>query len=216
MLIQQWRRRTASIGATTQQREDAISDIFAFNLRQVSRWLVDWGKGKDSKTRDKLYEVVNAMWVLECAYVVSAIWRWNVDRVHGDGNKARTIAEAVAGCKRAIREAFVRYIMQLYPLDSHSKQGIDIAMQFRSGGKARWTQKWKQNGEALSKWVSSTGDREEIQDRAAVAACGSNGLHTADIQTSMTALGPPGNTNNVAEFVGLHRLLARAAEEKWT
>lgn len=94
-------------GGPSQNNDDTVKDIFTFSLTLAPRWLVEWGADKDPAVQDQLHHVANGMWKMGCATTITAIWRWNVDRVHHDGTKTRTLPEAVQGCKKAIREAYI-------------------------------------------------------------------------------------------------------------
>lgn len=173
------------------------------------------GADKDTEIRDSLYTVVNERWALGCAITITAILRWNVDRLREDEQVARTIGEAVEGFRKTIGEALIRYRMALFPHTSASKHKMDVASHWRTV-------------RVLIAPAKTTGPiRVVFFDGGSRGNPGPGGsgsvwvkhyrstMINTPVRAAATALGRPTTTNNVAEFVGLHWLLTRAAEMGW-
>jgi hypothetical protein len=74
------------------------------------------GDARESGAMGDQQQTVSEMWVVGVAVTISAILRWNVDRVHEEDRNQTGLAEAVAKTGGAVREAYMRYNMGLLPL----------------------------------------------------------------------------------------------------
>lgn len=92
------------------------------------------------------------------AHVVTAIWRWNVDRVHGEPSSEQTSTQAGWGCRRAVKEAFVRYRVTLYPQTAQSKHETEIARKISMRWEREEDKRWKHSRADQSRWVSLEGE----------------------------------------------------------
>lgn len=129
------------------------------------------------------------------------------------------MAEALQRSRAAVGEAFRRYRRTLYPLTLASKPRLAIASQIVT--------RWESIGitERLSELTGPTrlgffdgGSRGNLGpgDSGSVWVEFEGSTTPArPVWAAATVLGRPTTTNNVAEFVELHRLLTRAVEKHW-
>ncbi|KAF1777803.1 hypothetical protein GQ600_2855 [Phytophthora cactorum] len=111
-----------------------INDIFSLTLTKPPTWLTEWGRDKEDEYWDYIHQVAAELWILGCAAVITAIWRWKVTKVHSNGYKPLTEAAMLQNTKGQLLEAYRRYQLGLLPLTAVSRRKIDIAEQVRT----RW------------------------------------------------------------------------------
>jgi len=85
---------------------------------------------------EHLHKTADEMWSVGVAVIVTAIWRWNVDRCHPDGRKEQKVEEAVQRAGGAIVEAYNRYSLGLLPYTTGKVTRIRLAEAIDS-----WTRK---------------------------------------------------------------------------
>jgi len=73
---------------------------------------------------DNIHTTADEMWAVGVAVTLTAIWRRNVDRVHPDGRRTKTLAEAIAAAGVSTHEAYARYRRGLWPLTPHRPRFI--------------------------------------------------------------------------------------------
>ncbi|KAF1795444.1 hypothetical protein GQ600_18572 [Phytophthora cactorum] len=83
-MIQDWQSGNEQHGRNSDR---LLGDIFGLRLRQTPDWLVVWAKDRPTDLWDRLHAVGQDLWRLGCVTIFTAIWRWNVEQVHGDNAK---------------------------------------------------------------------------------------------------------------------------------
>jgi ribonuclease HI len=180
---------------------------------------VQWGQQEQPEPWEDVQRTVMELWVVDVAVTITAIWTWNVDRVHAEEGKESTLQEALASLGGAVREAYERYRLNLSPVTRNTIARIQVAAAIRKH------------------WVRNEGptDEGEQEREPRIGFCdgGSRGnpgpggsgsvvvqlhLRTATwhpIWAAATVLGHARTPNNIAEFAGLHRILEHAAVRGW-
>ncbi|KAG2986101.1 hypothetical protein PC119_g20014 [Phytophthora cactorum] len=99
-MIQDWQSGNEQHGRNSDR---LLGDIFGLRLRQTPDWLVVWAKDRPTDLWDRLHAVGQDLWRLGCVTIFTAIWRWNVEQVHGD-NAKRTYQAAQVGLRKELLE----------------------------------------------------------------------------------------------------------------
>ncbi|KAG3048627.1 hypothetical protein PC121_g19372 [Phytophthora cactorum] len=99
-IIQDWQSGNEQHGRNSDR---LLGDIFGLRLRQTPDWLVVWAKDRPTDLWDRLHAVGQDLWRLGCVTIFTAIWRWNVEQVHGD-NAKRTYQAAQVGLRKELLE----------------------------------------------------------------------------------------------------------------
>jgi hypothetical protein len=167
-----------------------------------------------------IHKAATDMWRLGAAVLLTAIWRWNVDRLHPEGRRARTLAEAVTGAMSGVKEAYARHKMGKFPLTAMSHTALRIV--------GKIIRHWAEEQNEPTQVSKSTAmQRIDFFDGGSRGNPGPGGSGSVFVEKSattsagtivwaaVTALGCPNMNNNVAEFVGLHRLLQYASRRGW-
>lgn len=199
---------------------EIVNSIFQLRMKCLPTWLVQWGAKTQIEPWDVIGEVANAMWAIGCAVIVTGIWRWNVDRVHQEEGPRRTLSDAVSSVKRAVLEAYRRYRLSFFPLTPVTKPKIEVAdfiLQRWSGDMIR---ERHGVGDAIERVGffdgGSRGNPGPGGSGSVIVALEPMTRAARPLWAAATALGRPTTTNNIAEFIGLQRLLGVAVEKKWT
>ncbi|KAE9127053.1 hypothetical protein PF010_g1549 [Phytophthora fragariae] len=214
-----WEGAKCTSWETKDTQEEAIKKFFGFKLQKMPGWLTTWGVEQEVEPWDQVTEVACSMWALGCAVTLTALWRWNVDRLHPEGKKAAAIADQLRRYQTSVVEAFERFRLGLYPLTTASYIKIWAAGEILK----HWRRKDfiavpEKRNDVVRVGVFDGGSRGNpgaggsgsiiVEDRGAEVS-------PAVLWAAATALGSRATTNNVAEFTGLHRLLARAIKMEW-
>jgi ribonuclease HI len=180
---------------------------------------VEWGRKQENLHWEDLQKTADEMWAVGVAVMLTAIWRRNVDRLHPEGHKEKGIRKAVMVGGAAVNEAYRRYRLGLLPWTVAKASSLRVA-----GAIAEQCQ--------LMDEVAEEANREQhtrvgFFDGGSRGNPGPGGSGSVFVQlidgktratptwVAVTALSNRAMTNNVAEFVGLHRLLAHAAVKGW-
>jgi hypothetical protein len=200
-------------------RGSATEAIFGFRLKSMPHWLVEWGRKQENLHWEDLQKTADEMWAVGVAVMLTAIWRRNVNRLHPEGHKEKGIREAVMVGGAAVNEAYRRYRLGLLPWTVAKAARLRVA-----GAIAEQC--------LLMEEVAEEADRDHLTrvgffDGGSRGNPGPGGSGSVFVQltdgntratstwVAVTALSNRAMTNNVAEFVGLHRLLAHAAVKGW-
>jgi ribonuclease HI len=204
-----------------ESRAALMRDILGLKMTLLPEWLVEWGQQEQHELWEEIHAVAREMWRLGIAAVLTAIWRRNVDRRHPDGRRLRSLEEEIATCMAGVAENYVRYRQGKLPVTADSW----IALRTADAVRKKWGAQTIETGIAGAKRLSERIGFFDGGSRGNPGPGGSGSVFVErDTETeevkiiwaAATALGCPTMTNNVAEFVGLHRLLAYAAEKGWT
>ncbi|KAL3662126.1 hypothetical protein V7S43_012927 [Phytophthora oleae] len=183
--------------------------------------LIEWARDKDANVWGCLREAINTLWAIGCAVVVTSLWRWNIDAVHPQFLSPRTVEGVIAGTRKGIEEAYRRFLVGLFPLNGASYAQLVVTdMVVRNV---------EQNGERKNMNIvhdgvprvcffdgGSRGNPGPGGSGSVIVEYDEESGRTATVWVAATALRQASTTNNVAEFVGLHRALARVLEKNWT
>jgi ribonuclease HI len=196
-----------------------IQEIFGCQLEHMPAWIVNWAQQARFEPWEDVQKVVTELWAIGVAVTITALWRMNVDRVHEDGDRATSMQEALLKWGSAVREAYARYKLRLYPVTQSSVSRIQVAELIGNH--------WAADEGRLADKVMGGPMRIGFFDGGSRGNPGPGGSGSVVVQrngpsevwrpvwAAATALGHAKTTNNVAEFVGLHRLLLQAATQGW-
>jgi ribonuclease HI len=219
--LRRWGRETGTGPDAAASRRAAMNDVLGFRLPVLPAWLARWGQQEYIHDWSAMHKVVRDLWKLGIAVVLTAIWRRNIDRGYPDGRRTRTLAESISGAMDGVAESYERYRLGRLPLTSATLIPIQTTEQLLRHW--RHIQPQMEDGRH---WLQPV--RIGFFDGGSRGNPGPGGSGSVIIQkeavsggltvawAAATALSCPTMTNNVAEFVGLHRLLAHVAEKGWT
>ncbi|KAE9079743.1 hypothetical protein PF001_g4595 [Phytophthora fragariae] len=188
-------------------------------MSELPAWLTEWGTNQDIEPWENVCEIASAMWALGAITTISVLWRLNVDRRYPEGKKQYTPHEQLRRYRGAITEAYERFRLMLYPLTRKSHSKILVA--------ERVIDQWKQEAQVAARSIGEQVVRLGFFDGGSRGNPGPGGSGSIFVElrwagedphvvwAAATALARKTTTNNVAEFVGLHRLLKRAVECGW-
>jgi ribonuclease HI len=196
-----------------------IQEIFGCQVEYMPAWIVNWAQNAQFEPWEDVQKVVTELWAIGVAVTITAIWRLNVDRVHEDGDRVTSLQEALSKWGSMVREAYERYKLRMYPVTQSSYSRIQVAEVIRN--------RWAADEGRLEDAGVGGPLRIGFFDGGSRGNPGPGGSGSVVVQrngpseewrpmwAAATALGQANTTNNVAEFVGLHRLLLQAATQGW-
>jgi hypothetical protein len=141
MVRRRWSGDADTEGAAPTEA-DEIREVFSLSVNKTPRWLRRWRRDQQGVLDDVVRIVLEDVWTLCCATTITAVWRWNVDRIHQAERWRPTLEGATAVLTRQVSEAMARYRLGLYPLTAQSHGNILVA-------------------EALSRWWNRDLDDEQ-------------------------------------------------------
>ncbi|KAG1706307.1 hypothetical protein DVH05_001455 [Phytophthora capsici] len=199
---------------------ESMQDIFALTLSKLPQWLIDWGNAQKEDRWNELHEVAAAVWTMGCATMITALWRWKVSESYPDGNARPTETNELQRTRVRLQECLLRYRVGLFPLTDQTHKKLLVVDRIR--------RQWAESR-------PSEGCREGMEGRILLGffdggsrgnpGPGGSGSVLVEwkrdeerykvVWAAATSLNNQNMTNNVAEFVGLQRLLAEATARKW-
>jgi len=139
MVRRQWGGEERWPKGAAKTEEEVMREIFSFSIRDMPQWTAPWRQAHPEVTGETMREVLAAMWTLCCAETTTAIWRWNVNRVHQEEHLKATREAAIEALRRGVSEAMTRYRSSLYPLTQRSHGRIQVAEEV--------SRRWRQDRE---------------------------------------------------------------------
>jgi ribonuclease HI len=218
-----WTELRERWGMTDQEeagnQERGIAESFGFRLDRMPQWLVEWGRGTELTQWEDLQHPADAMWAVGVAVMLTAIWRRNADQVHPEEREERGLVEAVKEAGAAVSEAYARYRMGLLPWTKDTAVRLQIAdviarqcKQMDASAKESSRDRCVRVGFFDG---GSRGNHGPGGSGSVVVQLAEDQTTAKPIWAAVTVLGSREMTNNVAEFVGLRRMLAYAAVKGW-
>jgi ribonuclease HI len=199
--------------------DGGVEEVFGFRLKNMPQWLVEWGQQQKMKQWEVLQKTADEMWAVGVAVMLTAIWRRNVDRLHPDDRKERGIAEAVRAGGAAVNEAYRRYKLGLLPWTIATAPKLRVAEAIADKcrrAEAGGGQDAEEQGTRIGYFDGgSRGNPGPGGSGSVIVQVDDGQISPTSIWVAVTALGSRAMTKNVAEFVGLHRLLEHAAVKGW-
>ncbi|KAG1692212.1 hypothetical protein DVH05_025642 [Phytophthora capsici] len=198
---------------------DDMEHVFSFKLKHLPDWLSIWGEENNIDDWETLEAVASAMWNIGSAVTLTAIWRWQVDRLYGRAGTDLTPQAQVSKLRKQITEALERFRLKFLPVTQSTIRSLTIA-------------------EFIMRRLNNPKHHHRVfgeMDRVRIGffdggsrgnpGAGGSGSVMVEVEPShhdftlrwaaATALGRKDTTNNVAEFIGLNRLLQKAVEQDW-
>jgi ribonuclease HI len=203
--------------ATAAEKADEMKEVFGYRLTSLPEWLVCWGTEEKVEPWGDLHKTDEEMWVVGVAVTLSMIWRRNVDQVHEEAGASHRLKDAAAQTRGAVREAFLRYRMGLLPVTTATITRLRVAVCKHWVGEER-----PALGPTREKVIrigffdgGSRSNPGPGGSGSVVVQLNNEGHGCRPIWAAATVSGHCSTTNNVAEFVGLQRLLQHAVEQGW-
>ncbi|GMF26118.1 unnamed protein product [Phytophthora fragariaefolia] len=168
-----------------QERARVVPDIFGFKMRLIPVWLTRWGRHRKFEKWDLLTE---------------------------------TVREASTGAHNGVLEAMTRYRMGLFPLTAETEPKLRVTdfilKMWRLGSMDRRCCNGSNTlttGSAVGFFDGgSRGNPGPGGSGSVIVDVGAEAASARPRWAATTALGKSTTTNNEAEFIGLHRVLAHA------
>ncbi|KAG1704887.1 hypothetical protein DVH05_004915 [Phytophthora capsici] len=175
-----------------------MEQFFSLTLTKLPEWLSEWGERADGVHWEVMDAVAADLWTLGCVVTMTAIWRWNVNRKYPEAGMAMTITD--------------------YPLTSDSSPKLAIVTKIinrmrDTGGKDTWVHEGVSRVDFFD--GGSRGNPGPGGSGSVIVEVTQHDEQNRVVWAAATSLAKKTTTNNLAEFIGLHRLLQRATELGW-
>ncbi|KAG1706346.1 hypothetical protein DVH05_001493 [Phytophthora capsici] len=155
-----------------------------------------------------------------CAATITAIWRWKVAEVHPDGIDSGQLEDAVNRLKASLQDTILRYKLGLFPLTLRSHERIIVAKRILATWAAATRQTDAEDGGGSGTRVGffdggSRGNPGPGRSGSVIVEWTGESERPKILWAPAKTLSNKRTTNNVAEFVGLQRLLTEGVARRW-
>ncbi|KAG3063109.1 hypothetical protein PI125_g24402 [Phytophthora idaei] len=216
-----WMEAWGQVGVdnTQGQTTATFTCIFSLEIQRVPAWLQDWGADQDDETWAVMHDVAQTLWERGCVATITTIWRRNINNAHPEETIERSLEAAVARWRAAISDVFARYRLSLFPLKGPARSRLAVVDAIR----ARWVSADRPRMEGAADSTErvaffdggSRGNPGPGGSGSVVVELGGLERRPTVVWGAATSLCQRTTTNNIVEFVGLHRVLQHAHHKKW-